>query len=297
VADATAQTLRTADGRTLCFADWGPPHGYPVLALHGSPGSRLNRNRPKLLQALGGRLITYDRPGYGRSDRKPGRTAVDCVPDIETLADALGLERFAVLGGSTGAPHALAVGARLGVRLTRLGCFAPFAPLPALGWAKWSKLQDKQTRRYLETCERGERAATEFLSGIDAEKRAQAAPGTPRERIVTEQTLNGVGGWVDDELAMLSPWGFEPREISVPTAIWCNPRDTVTPLNHAEWLAATIPGAVLVASVGAPGHVRLSDPDATWTRVYSWLLGEDVAPERIGRFHRLAIRIAGRSRL
>lgn len=297
MADATAQILRTADDRTLCFADWGPEDGYPVLALHGSPGSRLNRNRPKLLQALGGRLITYDRPGYGRSDRKPGRRAVDCVADIEALANALGIGEFAVLGGSTGAPHALAVGARLGGRLSRLGCFAPFAPLPALGWTRWSRLQDKQTRRYLEMCRRGELPAMEFLSGIDAQKRAQAAPGTPRETIVTEQTLNGVGGWVDDELAVLSPWGFEPGEVAVPTAIWCNPRDTVTPLNHAEWLAAAIPGAVLVPSTNAPGHARLEDPDAAWTGVYSWLLGADVAPQRIGPLRRLAIEMARRSRL
>lgn len=297
MADLTAQTLRTADGRTLCFADWGPPEGYPVLALHGSPGSRLNRNRPKLLQALGGRLVTYDRPGYGRSDRKPGRAAVDCVPDIEAVADALGLGQFAVLGGSTGGPHALAVGARLSGRVSRLGCFAPFAPLPALGWAKWSKLQDRQTRRYLETCQRGEQAATEFLSALDAQKRSRATPGTWRETIVTEQTLNGVGGWLDDELAILSPWGFEPGEVSVPTALWCNPRDTVTPLNHAEWLAATVPGAALVVSTNAPGHARMSDPDAAWTKVYSWLLGEDVAPERIGPLRRLAIQFARRSRL
>jgi pimeloyl-ACP methyl ester carboxylesterase len=296
VEEATAQTLRTADGSTLCFADWGPADGYPVLFLHGSPGCRLNLNKAELVPPLGGRLVTYDRPGYGRSDRKRGRTAVDCVADVEALADALGLEEFAALGGSAGAPHVLAVGARLASRVSRIGCFAPFAPLEALGWDEWSKYQDEETRAYLLTCLQGEEPAAAFLSGIDAEKRARVSPEDPWGAIVLERTRNGVWGWVDDELAVINSWGFDPSEVSVPTAIWSNPRDTVTPLNHAEWLVGAIPAAVLVSSKNAPGHVKLYDLDAAWTEVYSWLLGADLAPEE-SRLRWLLIDGARRIRL
>src|SRR4051812_45923417 len=53
--DATTQTLRTADGRSLCFADWGNSEGYPVFSLHGSPGCRLSVRGVELVTALGGR--------------------------------------------------------------------------------------------------------------------------------------------------------------------------------------------------------------------------------------------------
>ena len=41
--DSSKQIIVLADGRALCFAEWGDPEGFPVFALHGTPGGRLNR--------------------------------------------------------------------------------------------------------------------------------------------------------------------------------------------------------------------------------------------------------------
>jgi len=102
------------DGRQLGIAEYGDPTGQPVFFLHGTPGSRLRRPpNEDDVRAAGIRLLMYDRPGYGQSDRHPGRRIVDCVPDVEAIADTLGLEQFHVVGGSGGGPHALAVAARL----------------------------------------------------------------------------------------------------------------------------------------------------------------------------------------
>ena len=38
------QSIVLADGRTLCFAEWGDPQGFPVFGLHGTPGGRLDRH-------------------------------------------------------------------------------------------------------------------------------------------------------------------------------------------------------------------------------------------------------------
>ena len=73
-------------------------------------------------------MVAYDRPGYGRSDPKPGRSVADAVGDIEAIADELGFERFAVVGGSGGAPHALACGALLENRVLRVGALVTPAP-------------------------------------------------------------------------------------------------------------------------------------------------------------------------
>ena len=67
--DLHAQTA-TSDGRTLLFAEWGDRDGFPVFALHGTPGSRLLRHWDESKYVdVGARVITYDRPGYGGSDR------------------------------------------------------------------------------------------------------------------------------------------------------------------------------------------------------------------------------------
>ena len=67
------QTLVTPGGRTLAFAVWGDPDGFPVLALHGTPGCRLERwPDEELYRRLDVCLVTHDRAGYGRSDRRHG---------------------------------------------------------------------------------------------------------------------------------------------------------------------------------------------------------------------------------
>ena len=57
----------------------------------------------------------------------------------------------------------------------------------------------------------------------------------------------------------------------MPAAIWSNPRDTVTPPNHAERLVDTIRSAFLVSSDNAPGHAEIADPDAARRELYFWL--------------------------
>src|SRR5690349_20249226 len=100
--------IRTADGRSLAVEQYGSPHGRPVFLLHGTPGSRLGpAPRPSVLYRLGVRLLAFDRPGYGGSDRLRDRRVGDGAADVRTIADALGLGDFAVVGRSGGAPHAL----------------------------------------------------------------------------------------------------------------------------------------------------------------------------------------------
>ena len=132
--DMTRQLLDLPDGRTLCFAEWGDPEGFPVVALHGTPGNRLNRH-PDSEQYVraGARIITYDRAGYGASTRRPGRSVVDSVEDVAALVDHLGIGRFSVTGGSGGGPHSLAVAARLGDRVVRARCAVGIAPYRAAG--------------------------------------------------------------------------------------------------------------------------------------------------------------------
>jgi pimeloyl-ACP methyl ester carboxylesterase len=140
---------RAADGRFLAYETWGDPNGSPVFLLHGTPGSRRGpRPRPHELALMGIRLIAYDRPGYGLSDRQPGRHVRDAAADVALLADTLGIERFAVVGRSGGGPHALACAALLDDRVTSAVALASLAPRHAAGLDWFAGMGEANLRAY-----------------------------------------------------------------------------------------------------------------------------------------------------
>ena len=91
--------------------------GFPVIVLHGGPGLDHSSFRP-YLDPLGDefRLLYVDERGQGRSERvDPAMLSLDVFArDVDLLAEALGLERFALLGHSFGAiittKHAIEIG-------------------------------------------------------------------------------------------------------------------------------------------------------------------------------------------
>ena len=98
------------DGRRLGYSAAGPPNGRPVLYMHGAIGSpvRCSDQLAETISGLGIRYLMPERPGFGQSSDLPGRTVADWARDVGEFADALGLERFSVVGVSAGAPYAIA---------------------------------------------------------------------------------------------------------------------------------------------------------------------------------------------
>jgi pimeloyl-ACP methyl ester carboxylesterase len=284
--------VTAADGRTLTVAQWGDADGFPVFSLHGTPGSRLGRHYDERVYAdAGARVITYDRPGYGGSDRHRGRRVVDCVSDVARIADALGIQQFAVTGGSGGGPHSLAVAARL-PGVTRASCDVGVAPFETPDF-DWFEGMDPLNVREFDWAVQGEvvlareygREAEEMLERVAADPsqllgddwqlseadRAQLARPERHEvmrQMITEAFRNGVWGIVDDMLCVTKPWGFEVGEIRVPTRISYGLTDVLVPRQHGEWLARNVPGAEAVVDEGA-GH--LPDADVIRER-YAWLV-------------------------
>ena len=117
------------DGRRIAYCEWGDREGRPIILCHGAPGSRVFGPDSKTTAEAGVRLITVDRPGYGRSDPKPGRQILDWPADVEELAAALGVDEFDVAGHSSGGPYALACASSFPVRVKRvalISCIAPY---------------------------------------------------------------------------------------------------------------------------------------------------------------------------
>ena len=93
-----------ADGVGLHVEELG--EGRPLIVLHGGPGVDHTMFRPYLDPlAEDFRLLYVDERGQGRSDRVDPRTLSLEVfaQDVDRLAEALGLETFALLGHSFGA--------------------------------------------------------------------------------------------------------------------------------------------------------------------------------------------------
>jgi pimeloyl-ACP methyl ester carboxylesterase len=291
------RTVVTADGRTVAFATWGDPDGFPILALHGTPGCRLERwPREELYRELGAYVVTHDRAGYARSDRRRGRRIADEVHDVLLLADELGFERFGVTGGSGGGPHALACAALIPPeRLIRVTCVVGIVPLGPQGLERdeWLAGMDAENVKEFNWAVAGEevlaprleellaKIASEVeddpaavLGGFELSESDRAALTRPELRqvireSVREQALGTVSGWVDDDLAHISPWGFELEQVAVPVLVRYGASDVLVPAAHGAWLAAHVPGAVVKID-GTAGHLG-EDPEQEIAENVAWL--------------------------
>jgi pimeloyl-ACP methyl ester carboxylesterase len=232
----------------------------------------------------GVRAITYDRAGYGLSTRLPDRSIAHAAADVATIADALGIERFAVTGGSGGAPHSLACGALLAGRVTR--CASVVGPAPygsdGMGRDDWLRGMVQGNVREFEWSLAGEdtlrpelqRETDRMLSALGQDPDhplGEAYDLSPSDiEMVARSDIHDmldqsarvgcgetIDGFVDDDLSIVAPWGFAVSAITVPVAVWYGVDDTLVPAPHGEWLARAIPEATVVPLDG--GHFAIYD--------------------------------------
>ncbi|MEV1048837.1 alpha/beta fold hydrolase [Streptomyces sp. NPDC049916] len=290
--------VRAADGRHLMVERLGDPRGRPVFLLHGTPGSRLGpAPRGMVLYQRRTQLITYDRPGYGDSDRHEGRRVSDVVEDVRAIADSLGLERFAVVGRSGGAPHALACAALMPERVTRTAALVPLAPWDAAGLDWFDGMATSNVDAYSTAAADPEGLAESFIVRSAQIRRDPAKLLDDLRRELTDSdrvVVNDAGirsmllrnyseglrtsayGWIDDAIAFCTPWGFEPSRIGGRVLLWHGEKDVFSPVGHSRWLAGQIPGATAVLEPAA-AHF---DAFAVLPRVLDWLLHDRAGPDR-----------------
>jgi len=284
-------TVEGPGGRALRVVEDGDPGGVPLIAHHGTPGSRLLYRRwVEDASGRGIRLIAYDRPGYGGSDRHSGRSVAEVAADVEAIADALGLDRILTQGRSGGGPHALACAALLGDRVAAAATLASVAPYDADGLDFLAGMGEDNVEELAAAVE-GAEALTPWLEAV-APRLLEAEPDelaeglksllSPPDVAVINDGLaaeliavTGEGiratrdGWLDDDLAFVKPWGFELDSISVPLQLWQGRQDLMVPAAHGEWLAEHIPG-VDVRFSDDDGHLSLEL--ARIGDVHGWLL-------------------------
>jgi len=120
VSDLREFFVETPKGR-LFVSQWvveGGADKAPIILLHDSLGAvSLWRDFPvKLVEATGRSVVAYDRLGFGRSDPYPGAIPMDfirreAIEGLGPVCQALGLDRWVLLGHSVGGGMAVPGGA------------------------------------------------------------------------------------------------------------------------------------------------------------------------------------------
>jgi pimeloyl-ACP methyl ester carboxylesterase len=261
-----------------------------VFFLHGTPGSRVGPvPRRRILYDQGINLISFDRPGYGLSDRLPRRTVADVVQDVVAIADSLDIDQFAVVGRSGGGPHALACAALLPGRVTRASALVSLAPPDAEGLDWFGGMTDANVHAYTTAAADPELLTARLLQdaakikanptshvaglglGMPAPDRLLVADAGIRAMLAqnfAEALRTSADGWIDDVLAFSSPWGFDLSAIDAPVLLWHGEDDVFSPVSHTQWLARRIPTAHMEIRPGSAHFGALE----VLADILSWLI-------------------------
>jgi pimeloyl-ACP methyl ester carboxylesterase len=280
------------DGRLLGYAQYGDPEGDAILWFHGTPGARL-QVPPEIDREgrrRGFRVITVERPGNGQSTPHLYRRIKHVAPDIAAFADALGIDRFGLVGLSGGGPYVLGCAHELPDRVAAaavLGGIGPTqGPEKAPGYTGLLALVE-----HLLLAARGA-AAWGFSHALRSLRPVadqglwlymRLGPSSDRpvfERPEMAEMFKadilgglevGMKGPIYDLALFARHWGFALRDITVPIRFWQGDADLIVPVEHGAHQAGLVqdgllfvrPGEGHFAGFTAIAHV-LDELDAAW---------------------------------
>lgn len=276
--------IELRDGRRLAYAEWGDLDGKPIFFFHGTPHSRLWCPDERVTRSARVRLITVDRPGIGRSDVLKTRKFADWPADVVALADALGIDRFAVVGWSSGGAYAAACAALISPRLTAAGIVSTrhlgqynFVEQPSALDAL-----DAEDRAEYDAAQTDPEAAAEMAAArcadlvanlrLHPESLINAAKLPEGDRwmfedenrareffvAVAEAVRQGTDGYRWDEVDVWLPWGFRLDAIPMRVHVWHGDQDRGVARVHVDFTVRRIPQCTLLtwADCGHFGVVK-----------------------------------------
>lgn len=267
----TDNILPLPDGRQLGYAAYGAPDGMPVLYFHGAPGSRRSifADMAAVAAQRGVRLIAPERPGYGLSAPLDERSVAAWVTDVRALTNALGIDRFKLIGFSMGSLYALACAHALPAQVERVAIVGGLAPLSVAGVDAGRTATMRALYELARSDPRALRAAmaplaesaagllaTMAASAPAADKDLLAARATEFEADFAEALRGGVEGIAGDVVLAAGEWTFPLAAIRAGVDLWLGTEDCNTPPAMTRHLASVLPRNRVFELAGA-GHFCL----------------------------------------
>jgi pimeloyl-ACP methyl ester carboxylesterase len=290
--DAIERTLTIGRGRNMTVRISGDTIGDlgsrpVVLALHGTPGSRLKfQAADDVARVLGVTLLSVDRWGYGGTDAHPAPSLAAFGADMAQFLDQLGIDRVAVVGVSGGGPFAAAVAAHMTTRVTALALVAPVGQIAGADRGDGFRLFHRFCFSVLPRIPGATAATFHVYRGLllaapstaagmigaraaEVDRRVVLDPAV-RERLAATISLGlqpGVIGPVTDLTLFSKPWEIVLDAITAPCRIWLGTLDRNVPVGPVKQLARDIPGGELVTLPGE-GHFWIA---LNYARVLEWI--------------------------
>ena len=173
----------------------------------------------------------------GLSTYQPGRRLTDWPADVAHLTEALGIERFAVMGWSAGGRLRRHLRRRMGGAVTAAALLSSAVPLDLYGTTRGLSVEDRAllllTRRtpwlagalmkvsiVNASNARLLRAVMRSFPPADRTVLTEWGPPDHALAFVREALRQGTEGCVQDYRIFGDPWGFSLEEIQVPVHIW-----------------------------------------------------------------------------
>lgn len=257
---------------------FGAQNDWPIIGAHGTPGSSEGPwPRSFMLRLNQLRLIAWDRPGYGGTNRHEGRIVADSSTYVEAIAQAYGIPKCSVAGRSGGGASVLASAALSTHLVVNAAVFSSLGPIEVTdNWQ--SGMNEDNQNAYDPNSDRAQLAdrLAQSASAIHTNPYAildEIRPGMSKadSDYITNQVMrsliakshaeglrNGHWGRYDDVIAARQPWGFDVRAIQVPVYLAHGGNDSFVPPQHHEWLAQNIPNAQ-AALYTEMGHMETLD--------------------------------------
>ena len=253
---ADTDELRLPDGRRAQLWVGGEPEGGPVVFFHGCPDTRhAAMTGDAAARGAGVRLVAVNRPGYGASTAcASGQLSV--ADDAVAVADALGIERFAVLGMSIGGPYALACAARHVERVKAAAVVAAPSEEESLRRSTGGTVAEAMERArpefeaFVEDVAPDDTddaaLASRWRATLPAEDAALLSPIADADVAASvREALAQHDGFLRDAAVTFRQWAFRVEDVASPTTLWYGERDPNAPPANGDELAARLPHATV----------------------------------------------------
>jgi pimeloyl-ACP methyl ester carboxylesterase len=270
----TTNFITLPDRRRLSYAEFGRSDGHPVIYFHGGASSRLEPLIfDDLISKFGLHFIAFDRPGIGQSDVQIDRGFSDCPKDVTFLADTLGLDKFSVLGVSSGGGYVFACAAKIPDRLLTAVAVSgawdndSLQDLPI--FTRWAYTLSKTFPRLfqygLELSLRPFQGSSEKLLA----SLKKQLPAVDYALFQSPQRLEGIRASAIeamhqnikniavDILMYVYPWDFTAAEIQIPVQFFHGERAPRVPISMARKVIDRLPTARLF-SYPDEGHLSVA---------------------------------------